>query len=159
MTAVDGRHGNSEPGNLFHCENVQRLACKRIRLQIGRPCDPCQEKSAMDHDHLYILWTSDNPITAEKMVFMYAVNSMRRGWWQEVTLIIWGAPALLVAHNGDIQDKVQEALDAGVHLTACRACADQLGVTEKLRELGIAAEYWGQPLTELLQGGARLLTV
>lgn len=113
----------------------------------------------MDKTHLYILWTNDNPITAEKMVFMYAINGIRQGWWEEVTLIIWGAPALLVSKNGDIQDKVQEALDAGVHLTACKACADQLGVTAKLKELGIVVEYLGQPLTELLKNNEQLLTI
>lgn len=113
----------------------------------------------MDKTHLYILWTNDNPITAEKMVFMYAVNSMRRNWWEEVTVIIWGAPALLVAKNGDIQDKVQEALDAGVHLVACKACADQLGVTALLKELGIEVEYLGELLTKLLKDNEQLLTV
>jgi hypothetical protein len=113
----------------------------------------------MEKTHLYILWTNDNPITAEKMVFMYAINSMRREWWSDVTVIIWGATTQLVAKNGDIQDKVQEALDAGVHLTACKACAEQLGVTEKLKEMGIAIEYWGQPLTELLKNNEQLLTI
>jgi len=47
-----------------------------------------------------------------------------------VTLIIWGAPAKLYAENTEIQEKIKGALDAGVHLTACKACADQLGVTE-----------------------------
>ena len=41
--------------------------------------------------HLYVLWTNDNPITAEKMVFRYAVNSLKRNWWEKVTLIVWGA--------------------------------------------------------------------
>jgi len=36
--------------------------------------------------HLYVLWTNDNLITAEKMVFMYTVNSLVRGWWEKVTL-------------------------------------------------------------------------
>lgn len=113
----------------------------------------------MEKTHLHILWTNDNPITAEKMVFMYAVNSIRRNWWEEVTIIIWGAPAQLVAKNGDIQDKVQEALDAGVHLVACKACADQLGVTAQLKGLGIEVEYLGEPLTKLLKDNEQLLTI
>jgi len=42
----------------------------------------------MSSDHLNILWTNADPITAEKMVFMYSINSLKRGWWKEVTLII-----------------------------------------------------------------------
>ena len=109
--------------------------------------------------HLYILWTNGDPITAEKMVFMYAINSLIRGWWQKVTLIIWGAPAKLVSEDINIQKKVKEALDAGVHITACKACADQLGVTESLEKLKIEVIYWGAPLTEILASEERLLTI
>jgi len=109
--------------------------------------------------HLYVLWTNDNPITAEKMVFMYTVNSLIHGWWEKVTLIIWGAPAQLVSEDVKMQEKVKEALDAGVHITACKACADQLGVTETLEKLGIEVKYWGVPLTELLTREETLLTI
>jgi hypothetical protein len=109
--------------------------------------------------HLYVLWTNDNPITAEEMVFMYTINSLIHGWWEKVTLIIWGAPAKLVSEDLNIQRKIKEALDAGVHITACKACADQLGVTEVLEELKIEVKYWGPALTEILKSEERLLTI
>jgi len=77
-----------------------------------------------DGKHLYLLWTNDNPVTAEKMVFMYTINSLIHGWWEKVTLIVWGATAKLVSENAEIQNKIKEALEAGVHVTACKACAD-----------------------------------
>ena len=113
----------------------------------------------MNKTHLYVLWTNDNPITAEKMVFMYTVNSLIHGWWEKVTLIIWGAPTKLVSEDVNIQKKIKEALDAGVHVTACKACADQLGVTETLEKLGIEVKYWGLPLTEVLKNNEHLLTI
>jgi len=109
--------------------------------------------------HLYVLWTNDNPITAEKMVFMYTVNSLRHGWWEKVTLIVWGAPTKLVSEDENIQKMVKGALEAGVHITACKACADQLGVTETLEKLNIEVKYWGIPLTEILTKGEKLLTI
>ncbi|WP_457552779.1 DsrE family protein [Desulfobacula sp.] len=109
--------------------------------------------------HLYVLWTNDNPVTAEKMVFMYTINSLLKGWWEKVTLIVWGAPAKLVSENADIQSKVKQALEAGVHITACKACADQLGVTGDLEKLGIEVIYWGVPLTEILKNDEKLLTI
>jgi len=111
------------------------------------------------NDHLYILWTNGDPNTAEKMVFMYAVNSLLKGWWEKVTLIIWGAPAKLSAENSEIQQKIKEALDAGVHVTACKACADQLGATEVLAKMNVEVKYWGEPLTEILKSGEPLLTI
>jgi len=110
-------------------------------------------------DHLYILWTNADPVTAEKMVFMYGTNSLLKGWWEQVTLIIWGAPAKLSAESPEIQDKIKAALSAGVHITACKACADQLGVTETLEKMNVEVIYWGVPLTNILKNGETLLTI
>jgi hypothetical protein len=109
--------------------------------------------------HLYVLWTNDNPLTAEKMVFMYTINSLLQGWWENVTLIVWGAPTKLVSESADIQKLVKKALDAGVRISACKACADQLGVTATLENLNIDVKYWGKPLTELLKADETLLTI
>jgi hypothetical protein len=113
----------------------------------------------VNRNHLYVLWTNDNPVTAEKMVFMYTVNSLVHGWWDKVTLIVWGAPAKLLAEDAAMQQKVREALDAGVHVTACKACADQLGVTDRLEKLNIEVKYWGVPFTEILKNGEALITI
>ncbi len=113
----------------------------------------------MKKTHLYVLWTNDNLLTAEKMVFMYTVNALIHKWWDEVTLIIWGATAKLVNEDLSIQKKIAEAREAGVHISACKACADQLGVTERLEKLQIEVKYWGVPLTELLKNNERLLTI
>ena len=112
-----------------------------------------------EKNHLYILWTNGDPITAEKMVFMYGINSRLRGWWDEVTLIIWGTPAKLSAERPEIQEKIREALDAGVHISACKACADQLGVTETLKKMNVEVKYWGEPLTKVLKSNETLLTI
>ncbi len=109
--------------------------------------------------HLYMLWTNDNLITAEKMVFMYSINSLLQGWWEKVTLIIWGATAKLVSEDPNIQAKIEEALNAGVHITACKACTDQLEVTEKLEKMNIEVKYWGAPLTKILKNDEALLTI
>ncbi len=113
----------------------------------------------MSKQHLYLLWTNDNPITAEKMVFMYSINALKHSWWQDVTIIIWGATAKLAAENIDIQNSISEALKANVNISACRACADQLGVTEILEAMQIEVKYWGQPLTDILKNDEKLLTV
>jgi hypothetical protein len=112
-----------------------------------------------EEDHLYILWTNADPVTAEQMVFMYAVNALRFAWWQQVTIIIWGATAKLTAEDAALQSQVRELLASGVEFSACKACADELGVTERLEALGIEVIYWGEPLTRVLREKAPLLTV
>ena len=112
-----------------------------------------------EEDHLYILWTNADTVTAEQMVFMYAVNALRFAWWQQVTIIIWGATAKLTAEDAALQSQVRELLASGVEFSACKACADELGVTERLEALGIEVIYWGEPLTRVLREKSPLLTV
>ncbi len=112
-----------------------------------------------EKDHLYILWTSADPITAEKMIVMYAGNSLKHGWWQKVTLIVWGAATQLVGNTPAMQQQMKDLLAGGVHVTACKRCSDELGTTAQLEALGIEVIYWGEPLTQVLKSEAKLLTV
>lgn len=113
----------------------------------------------MEKKKLYILWTNADVITSEKMVLMYGANSIIQGWWEEVTIIIWGAPSKLVAENSEIRERVKSAMIAGVRVSACKACADQLGVSESLLSLGIEVKHWGQGLTEILKNDEKLITI
>jgi len=108
---------------------------------------------------LFILWTNDNVLTSEKMVCMYAHNAILNNWWKTVTVIIWGATAKLVAENEIIQTRLKEMLHDGVKVSACKACADQLGVTDKIEALGIEVKYWGEPLSQILKSNETLLSI
>ena len=110
-------------------------------------------------NELFILWTNADVLTSEKMVMMYATNSLLKNWWDAVTVIIWGATAKLAAENALIQDKLKAAREAGVQFTACKACADQLGVTEKLEGMGVEVKYWGEGLTDILKVDRKLITI
>jgi hypothetical protein len=109
--------------------------------------------------HLYIMWTTGDPVTAEKMVFMYGGNSLRNGWWEEVTIIIWGASAQLAGTNAGIQEKIRELISLGVEFTACKRCAEDLGVAEQLESIGVEVKFWGAPLTELLKSSVNIITI
>ena len=113
----------------------------------------------MNNDHLYILWTSGEKITFDEMVYMYSLNAMKREWWKNITLIIWGASAELTGNNKEVQQKLKALHEAGVFLTACKACADNLKVSEVFERENIELKYWGTPLTELLQSDKKLITV
>lgn len=112
-----------------------------------------------NHNQLYILWTNADILTSEKMVMMYATNSMLQKGWDNVTVIIWGATAKLVAEEDLIQAKIKIAQHAGVKFSACKACADQLGISDKLTKLGIEVLYWGEGITDILKNGEKLITI
>ena len=110
-------------------------------------------------DKLNILWTTDNKDTVLNMLVMYATNSRLNGWWQEVNVIIWGASAKLVGTDTQIQAEVLEMLNHGITIEACKACSDNLGVTDKLTELGVNVRYMGEVLTNYLKSGEKVLTI
>ncbi len=109
--------------------------------------------------HLHIFWTSGDPVTSVDMVLMYARNSKLRGWWDDVTVVLWGAPQQLIFENEAVLAKLRIARKAGVEFSACVACALDLGVKEKLEAEGIEAVPWGLKLTQLIQEHKHILTI
>ena len=108
---------------------------------------------------LHVLWTNSNVNTSRMMVMMYVRNAMLHRLWDNITVIIWGDTARLVATDAIIQEEILLAKQAGVHFSACIACAINLGVREDLEALGIEVISWGIPLTQLLQEDKKILTI
>ncbi|MFW6160196.1 MAG: DsrE family protein [Acidobacteriota bacterium] len=113
---------------------------------------PAQEKEE-DSNRLVVLWSSGDKEVAMKMVFMYVYNGKKRGWWDEIALIVWGPSSKLLAGDKELQEEVKKMMEEGVQVFACKACSDSYGVSEKLSELDIEVKYMGVPYTEMLQGG------
>ena len=114
----------------------------------------------MNNDTLHILWTNDNPVTAEQMVFMYATNSLRLKWWSEVHLIIWGENTRQVCENPRLKELLLKFIETGGSVSACRQCAENLGVTGCLEQIaGIEVIYMGEQLTRILKGGEKLISI
>jgi hypothetical protein len=116
-----------------------------------------QEK-VTPNSRLAVIWTSSDPDVANRVCFMYTDNAKKQKWFDEVTLIVWGPSARLLAGDKDLQAKIKVMLDDGVKIQACQACADSYGVSEQLRTLGIEVKYMGKPLTDLIQQGWHILT-
>jgi hypothetical protein len=107
---------------------------------------------------LAVLWTSGDPDVAHRVCFMYTEAAARGGWFDQISLIVWGPSARLLAGDKDLQAKVKNMQDAGVQVRACVVCAESYGVSETLRDLGISVEPMGKPLTEMLQSDWNVLT-
>ncbi len=122
--------------------------------------DAQSHKKLTDNSNkLAVLWTSGNPDVAEKMCFMYTYNAKKQGWFNEVTLIVWGPSAKLLTENKKLQDYVKKMIDAGVKVEACVACANMYGVKDKLTAIGIDVKGMGVPLTKYLKEGWKTLTL
>ena len=107
---------------------------------------------------LAIVWSSADRDVALQMIFMYSLNSKRLGWWDTIDLIVWGPSAKLLAEDVELKGKTKELLKAGVNILACKACTDNYQVSSDLQELGIDVRYMGEPLTEYIKLGWKILT-
>jgi hypothetical protein len=89
---------------------------------------------------------------------MYAKGAMKNNWWRSINLIIWGPSSKLTSENETIQNEIKEMQKLGIIVEACRACADQYGVTSKLEEMDISVKYMGEPLTDFLKSDTKVIT-
>ncbi|MFC1573697.1 DsrE family protein [Candidatus Latescibacterota bacterium] len=117
-----------------------------------------RQVGAAEPSKLMVLWTSGDRDVAIKMVYMYAYNAKKQGWWDEVRFVIWGPSSLLLSVDKDLQDYLKKMKDEGVILEACKACSDMYGVSDKLTAMGVDVKYMGKPLTEMLKSGYTTMT-
>ncbi len=132
-----------------------------VTLKANDPSNKMTEKNMIEEktdDHLLIVWTSGDPEVAHKMVFMYAYNAQKNGWWDQVTLLIWGPSSKLSSENTQIQEYLKKMQEEGVELIACKGCADQYGVSSKLEDLGIEVKYTGSYLTDFIKSANKVIT-
>ena len=100
---------------------------------------------------LVVVWTSGDKEVAMKMVFMYTFNAKKFGWWDDITLLIWGPSQKLLTEDKDLQDYLKKMKEKGIHLLACKGCADQYQISDKLTELGVKVKYTGVDITNFIK--------
>lgn len=130
-----------------------------LSAQSEIPAQPADSASISANEKLVILWTSGDKDVAIKMVFMYTLNAKKRGWWDDITLVIWGPSAKILTEDKELQEYMERIIESGVTVRACKGCSDQYGITEKLEELGITVVYIGKELTDYMKEGRELLTI
>jgi hypothetical protein len=127
-------------------------------LTLIRPAIASAQEPPALPTRLAVIWSSADPDVAKRVCFMYTGAAKRQKWFDEVTLIVWGPSARLLAGDKDLQADVKAMAADGVVVVACLACADSYGVTAQLRSLGLDVKYMGKPLTDMLKTGWKVLT-
>lgn len=110
-------------------------------------------------EKINILWTTDNKDTIFNMLSMYAINSMKRGFWKHVNVILWGASVKLAGNDTQVQTEILEMLHNGVTIEACKDCADRFNASDTLLKLGVNVRYMGEPMTEYIKAGEKLISI
>lgn len=103
------------------------------------------------NEKLVVLWTSGDREVALKMVFMYTFNARKFGWWEDITLLVWGPSQKLLTEDKELQGYVKKMIEDGIEVLACKGCADQYAIAEKLIDIGVTVRYTGKDLTEFIK--------
>ncbi len=109
-------------------------------------------------ERLNILWTSSDKETFKNMISMYSINSLKRGDWNEVNIIIWGGSTKLAGEDPEVQKEIQKMLSGGVTIEACKACADKYKLSPTLKGLGVDVKYMTK-MTGYIKGDDKLITI
>lgn len=113
---------------------------------------------ASNNNKLVLVWSSDDPMVAQRVALMFPHAAQKNSWFSGITLVIWGPSAKLIANDTTLQKKIEEMQADGVIIKACVACADVYGVTEKLKELHYEVLPMGEPLAQYLKRGYQVIT-
>lgn len=111
-----------------------------------------------EQEKLVVIWSSADREVALKMAFLYTINSRLNGWWEDITFIVWGPSASLLAQDYELQEHIFRMKENDIKLEACKVCSDMYGVSEKLTDLGIEVKLMGTPLTDYLKNGRKIIT-
>ncbi|MGL4956447.1 MAG: redoxin domain-containing protein [Bacteroidales bacterium] len=129
------------------------------RVEPSMIIDKLQEvRRKSNENKLVVVWTSDDPMVAERVALMYPHAAQRSKWFEEVTLVIWGPSAGMIARNVELQAKIQAMMNDGVIVKACIACASAYGVVDDLKRLNYQVLPMGVPLSDYLKEGYKVLT-
>ena len=84
---------------------------------------------------------------------LYATNTLKNGWLEDVKLIVFGPAEQLVLTNSTLQQALQNYLALDDTVLACKFVADQASASEGLTDLGLNVDYVSAPIGDLIQKG------
>lgn len=101
--------------------------------------------------NLLILWKTDNDIDIHNLVIPYAYNALVHKWFDQVTLLIWGASQKRVLEDKMISERVKNLHKQGIRTVACKMCAENIHTLEYLEGLSVEVIYTGELLSNALK--------
>jgi hypothetical protein len=109
-------------------------------------------------NELLIVWSTDNKETILHLICLYALNAKQKHWFNEVTVLLWGASQQVLCEDEEMKAKVKELGDSGVRLIACKKCSENMYIEEQLEKCGVEIFYTGEFLSDWLKSGKPIMT-
>jgi hypothetical protein len=84
---------------------------------------------------------------------MYALNALKHGWMDEVTIVFFGPAQDLLLVDEELQNRVKEYQEIEESVVACKFISDRDEKSEQLSKLGIQVEYVGEMISNYIHEG------
>ncbi len=97
-----------------------------------------------------IITSGEKPVV--ETALMYAKNTLKHKWLEDVKTILFGPSQQLVANDPVLSKEVQEICSAGEAI-ACKFISDNDGSSESLSKLGVKILYVGTIIADLIKQG------
>jgi hypothetical protein len=107
---------------------------------------------------LFMILSSGDKEVHQWVSFMYGYHAFKNKWMEDVRLILWGPAQKLAVRNEVIKKRLEEMMDEGMDIRACKACSDEYAVSDELSSIGLKVEYVGRLVSEMLKKGWYQLT-
>jgi hypothetical protein len=107
---------------------------------------------------VFVMLSSADREVALEVGLVYPLNAKKKGWMEEVKVIIFGPSEKVAANDAEVQERLKQCQEAGVEVMACKWCADRMGITGKLESIGIPVVYVGSVISDLIKDDWASLT-
>ena len=97
-----------------------------------------------------LLWTADGRDVFTERIVPYSHKYLDCKSGKELTLIVWGPAVKVLAEHDQLQNKLASMIDKGLKVKTSRFLADQHGITEQMKAIGVEVEKTNKVLTETL---------
>lgn len=110
---------------------------------------------------LVIISSGEEAIDKALTGMMYAVNTKKYNWIENVNLIFFGPSEKMIAKagsKGEVATLLKTAMDIGITPIACRAISEGEKITEDLEGLGFSVDYVGATISDFIKKDYQVLT-
>ncbi|MGA1847540.1 hypothetical protein [Deferribacter abyssi] len=101
-----------------------------------------------------LIWLSSNKKEILEPGITYGINAKKHGWVEDVKFVIFGQAEKLLLEDEELFNKLQEHAEP----IFCKYIADQIGITENLKQKGAKIKYVGKYISNLINDGYEVLT-
>ena len=84
---------------------------------------------------------------------LYAQAAITSDWMGFVKIFLWGPSEKVVAKDIELQENINNIINLGEKVYACKACSDKYSVSDKLSKLGCDVEYVGSISSKFIKEG------